>query len=58
VHFSGLVESAQIGPRGFEDELAPTWLEYFYHQEPWAIFWGALVFLWSLGWGLKTALGR
>jgi len=58
IHFSGWVKSVLAGPHGFEDELAPSWLEYIYHQEPWAIFWAAIVFLWSLGWGIKMVLGR
>jgi hypothetical protein len=58
VHFAGLAENGQLGPRGFEEQLAPSWLHYLYYQEPWKVFWSAVVFLWTLGWGLKTKLGR
>lgn len=52
----GEVESARMGPEGFESDLAPSRLEYYYHREPLKFFWGAVVFLWGVLWGVKKTL--
>lgn len=50
--FQGSARRAWLGPPGFERALSPTYLEYLRGNKPLAFFWGAAVFIWSLGWGL------
>jgi hypothetical protein len=52
--FHGTVEKVETGPDGFVQNLAPTWLEYLYHQQSLALFWSAAVFLWGMIWSLRN----
>lgn len=56
VYFEGKVSSIKAGPPGYEKDLAPTYLEYIYHQKKLAFFWSAIVFLWGLLWSLKNTI--
>jgi hypothetical protein len=58
LQFHGTVEKVEAGPDGFIRNLAPTWLEYLYHQQSLALFWSAVVFLWGMFWSLRNLLGR
>ncbi|OQY59615.1 MAG: hypothetical protein B6245_05770 [Desulfobacteraceae bacterium 4572_88] len=53
VFFEGTVSDISVGPAGFEKNLSPTILEYFYHQKPLAIFWSTFVFLCGMLWRLR-----
>jgi hypothetical protein len=46
----------KIGPKGFEKNLAPSLLEYFYHHQRFGFFWGVVAFLWGILWGLKETI--
>jgi hypothetical protein len=50
------VEKVETGPTGFIKNRAPTWLEYLYHQQHLALFWGAVVFLWGMFWSVRNLL--
>jgi len=52
--FYGTVSSIKAGPDGFERNLAPTWLEYLYHQKRLTLFWSSVVFLWGLFWSARN----
>jgi hypothetical protein len=54
--FEGTAAKIRIGPEGFERDLTPTYLAYFYHQKPLAFFWGAVVFLWGILWSIRRTL--
>lgn len=53
VFFEGTASDISAGPQGFEKNLSPTILEYFYHQKPLAIFWSTFVFLCGMLWRLR-----
>ncbi len=48
IFFEGSVNKILVGPNGVEKNLAPTYLEYLYHQKKLAFFWGIVVFLWGM----------
>jgi hypothetical protein len=54
--FEGTAQQIQMGPNGFEQNLAPTYLAYVYHQKPLAFFWGAVVFCWGVLWGIRKTI--
>jgi len=54
VFFEGSVRAISAGSRGYEKNIAPTYLEYAYHYEKFGYFWGAVGFLWCLFWSLKN----
>ncbi|MCP4254898.1 MAG: hypothetical protein GY775_16130 [Candidatus Scalindua sp.] len=56
VFFEGTVSAISIGPSEFERNIAPTYLEYFYHHQKIGFFWSAIVFLWGLLWSIKNSI--
>ncbi|MEO5891147.1 MAG: hypothetical protein ABIQ31_12880 [Ferruginibacter sp.] len=46
--FKGTVKGIKAGPDGSEKDLRPRLLEYLLKNQPLALFWGAVVFLWGL----------
>ena len=54
--YEGTVEQLLIGPKGYEKNLSPSYLEYFYVRKPLAFFWGAVVFLWGLLWRIRKMI--
>jgi hypothetical protein len=54
--FEGMAKRILIGPNGFEQNLAPTYLTYIYHQKPLAFFWGAVVFCWGVLWSVRRTI--
>ena len=54
VFFEGSVSSILAGSPGYEKNLAPTYLEYYYHQKKLRFFWSAVIFLWGLLWSIKN----
>ena len=56
IFFEGSVTKILVGPPDLEKNLAPTFLEYIYHQKRLAFFWSAVVFLWGLFWSIKNTL--
>ena len=54
--FEGTVETLLLGPKGFEKNLSPSYLEYLYVRKPLAFFWGAVVFLWGLLWRVRKMI--
>ena len=54
--FDGTVETLLLGPKGFEKNLSPSYLEYLYVRKPLAFFWGAVVFLWGLLWRVRKMI--
>ena len=56
VYFEGSVSAISAGPANYEKNLAPTYLEYIYHQQKLAFFWSGVVFLWGLLWSVKMTI--
>jgi hypothetical protein len=54
--FHGTATEARLGPPGFAKNLMPTYLEYFYFNQPLAFFWSAALFFWGLLWGVWRTL--
>ncbi|MGD2186274.1 MAG: hypothetical protein PVI71_09105, partial [Desulfobacterales bacterium] len=54
--FEGTVEKLLLGPKGFEKNLSPSFLEYLYVRKPLAFFWGAVVFLWGVLWRVRKLI--
>lgn len=52
----GKVRNLKVGPRGFEKRLAPSYLEYLYHQERFIFFCSAVGFLWGLLFGIRKII--
>jgi hypothetical protein len=48
VVFEGSASTIKAGSKGFEKDLAPTYLEYVYHQQKFSFFCGAVATLWGL----------
>jgi hypothetical protein len=45
--FKGTVRDIHAGPEGSEKDLSPSLLEYFFKNQPFVLFWGAVVFMWG-----------
>lgn len=56
IFFEGSVAEILAGPKGFEKDLTPTWLEYLYHQKLVTIFWSAIVFLFGMLWRIRNII--
>jgi hypothetical protein len=56
VIFEGLVTKLTKGTQKIEINCMPTYLEYIYHNQRFALFWSCVVFLWTLLWGIKNTL--
>ena len=56
LQFYGTVEKVEMGPTGFIQNLAPTLLEYLFHQQILVLFWTAVTFLVGLIWSVRTLL--
>jgi len=56
VSVEGQADQISAGPKGYEKNLAPTLLEYFYYQQQLALFWSAVIFLWGLFWSLRNLI--
>jgi hypothetical protein len=53
VFFKGTVEKLKLGPEHSEKNLAPSLLEYWYHNQPLAWFWSLVVLLFGLFGGIR-----
>ncbi len=56
VFTEGEVQNLQIGPRGFERDMAPSLLEYIYHNQRFIFFLGVVASLLSALWGIKETI--
>lgn len=56
LEFEGTAAAITLGPEGFARDLAPTLLEYIYHNERLLLSWSVLVFLWGLLWNIRVFL--
>jgi hypothetical protein len=52
----GAIKNLEIGPRGFEKNLAPSYLEYFYHNRSFGFFLSAVSLIWGFLWGIKKTI--
>jgi hypothetical protein len=52
----GKVTTLAGGVRGFTKNYKPTFLEYLYNNQPLALFWSALIFLFGLLWSVKNTI--
>ncbi|MEK6374772.1 MAG: hypothetical protein AABO58_19000 [Acidobacteriota bacterium] len=55
---NGIVSGIGVGNAKRAANLAPTYLEYLYNKKSLGLFWGAIVFLWGVIWGLRNAVLR
>jgi len=58
VTVNGAVSGVRIGSSDREADLAPSYLEYLYNKKSLGLFWGAMVFVWGLIWGLRNTVLR
>jgi hypothetical protein len=56
VVFEGTVAEVTLGSAEFTRDLKPSLLEWAYHQQRLGFLWGALTFLWTLGWSVRRLL--
>lgn len=56
VFFEGSVKEIRMGPKNFQKNLTPTWLEYLYHQQRLAFFCSAVGFLWTMLWSIRNTI--
>jgi hypothetical protein len=56
LQFEGTVQNVWVGPPDARDYLAPSLLRYYYHQEPLAFFWSAVVFFWGVLWSIRKTI--
>ncbi|MBI5193794.1 MAG: hypothetical protein HZA08_10190 [Nitrospirae bacterium] len=54
--FVGDVKNVKIGPKDFERDIKPTYLEYMYYNYRLAFFWSAVTFLWGILWGIRKTI--
>ncbi len=58
VTLNGLVKDVTVGDSRTRQELAPSLLEYLYNKKSLTFFWGAIVFLWGILWGIRKTIFR
>jgi hypothetical protein len=58
VTLNGIVQGVSLGQGDAKRLLGPSLLEYFYSQKTISFFWGAVVFIWSMIWGIRRAIFR
>jgi len=58
VSFEGTASKAIAGPEGFETNMKPSVLAYLYRQQPLAILWGAVAFVFGVAWRLREFMTR
>jgi hypothetical protein len=51
--FQGTAAMIHLGPSGYSTNLAPTYLEYLYHNRPLVLFWTGLTFLGGTLWSIR-----
>jgi hypothetical protein len=56
--FDGIVSGASIGPRGYERELRPSWLEILFYQQKFGFFWTVVTFLWGVLWSARALMAK
>lgn len=54
---NGLVKNVRKGAAADRD-IAPSYLEYLYNKKSIGLFWGAIVFAWSVLWGIRKVVFR
>lgn len=55
VFFEGQAKSVFTGPKDYQDNITPTYLEYFYHQQKLKMYWFAMLFTVGIFWKLRNA---
>jgi hypothetical protein len=56
LQFEGTVRKVRVGPPDAQGDLAPSFLRYYYHQEPLTFFWSAVVFFWGVLWSIRQTV--
>src|SRR5262249_41582311 len=56
ISFEAQARRISSGVTGFEANLAPTWLNYLYHQKRLGLFWGFVGVLWGFLWSARQLL--
>ena len=54
--FEGTAGEVSLGTGDFARNLKPTVLEWAFHQQKLALFWGALTFLWGIIWSARKLI--
>lgn len=58
VTLNGVVQGVSLGQGDAKRQLGPSLLEYFYSKKTVGFFWGAVVFVWSMIWGIRRTIFR
>jgi len=58
VTFEGTAAEVTLGNGDFARNLKPTLLEWLYHQQTIGFLWGALSFIWGVGWSARKLFAR
>ena len=53
VIFSGAATSVRVGPRGYERELMPSYLRYYFHSDRLSFFVASFGMLWGILWSAQ-----
>ena len=56
VEFRGSAERIRLGPEGFQRDLTPTLLHYYYHKQRLPFFWSVVAFLWGILWSVRKLI--
>jgi hypothetical protein len=56
VTLNGTVQNVSVGHSSTSTKLAPSYLEYLYNKKTLAFFWGAVVFVWGILWGIRRTI--
>lgn len=53
LRYEGLVDRINIGPIGFQRNVTPSVLDFFYRSELWKLLFSAVIFIGGLFWGFR-----
>ncbi len=58
ITLNGFVKDVTVGDSETGRKLAPSYLEYYFNKKTLSFFWGAILFLWGVLWGIRKTIFR